>query len=355
MPRVQLNRTLDIGGRSIGSNHPCFIIAEAGVNHNGDLELARALVDAAADAGADAVKFQTFKAESLVTADAPKAEYQFQPDCAAETQQEMLRRLELPLDAHRELMERATRRGMIFLSTPFDDESADFLEDLGVAAFKIASAEITNVQFLDHVARKHKPIILSTGMSTLDEVSDAVGVIAQAGTHDLALLHCVSNYPADPKDVNLRAIDLMANTFEIPVGFSDHTEGIAVAIGAAALGATVIEKHLTLDRMLPGPDHRASIEPDDLALMVQGIRRVQIALGRARKEPAASEALIASVARRSLVAARDLKAGSKLLEDCIAVRRPGTGLPPVMKSELIGCTLRVDVAEGTILSLGMLA
>lgn len=342
-------REIEIDGRKIGPGHPCFVIAEAGVNHNGSCEMAHALVDVAAEAGADAVKFQTFKAERIVTPDAPKADYQLQTTGVSESQYEMLRRLELSRELHQELMAYCQKKGILFMSTPFDDESADFLAELGIPVFKIASGEITNLPFLDHVARKRKPMIVSTGMAGLGEVETAVNTIEKAGNRSLALLHCVSNYPTDPADANLRAMHTMATAFGVPVGYSDHTLGIEVAIAAVALGACVIEKHITLDRNLPGPDHRVSVEPDELVSLVRAVRVVEAALGHGRKEPAASETKTAAVARKSLVAARDLPAGTRLTKELVSIKRPGTGQPPSMLPHLIGRVLRVDVQAGTIL------
>ena len=344
----------EIAGRKIGPGHPCFVIAEAGVNHNGDLELAKQLVDVATAAGADAVKFQTFKAERMVSAAAPKAEYQLQTTDASESQLEMLQRLELSPDFHRQLWVYCQERGLMFLSTPSDEISADLLDDLGVAAFKIPSGEVTNWPFLQHVAGKGKPMIISTGMANLAEVYDAVGVVRDAGCDRFALLHCVSNYPANASDVNLRAMATMAAAFGVPVGYSDHTTGIEVPLAAVALGACVIEKHFTLDRSMPGPDQPTSLEPEELVAMVAGIRKVEVALGNGRKEPAASEAGTAAVARKSLVAARDIPAGTLLTEELITSKRPGTGLPLAMRSYVLGRTLRKDVAEDTLLTLEML-
>ena len=346
---------VEIAGRKVGPGQPCFVIAEAGVNHNGDLGMAHRLVDVAAQAGADAVKFQTFKAERLAMPDAPKAKYQLQTTDTAESQYEMLRRLELSAEAHRNVVAYCREKGILFMSSPFDEESADFLAELGVAVFKIPSGEITNVAFLAHVARKGKPLIVSTGMSYLGEVETAVRTLEQTGNRDFVLLHCVSDYPARPGDVNLRAMQTMAAAFGVPVGYSDHTPGLEVALAAVALGACVIEKHFTLDRNLPGPDHQASLEPDELAALVQGIRTVEAALGHGRKEPAASEANTTAVARKSLVAARDIPSGTVLTEDLIAVKRPGTGLPPVMKPYLVGRVAQVTIPVGTLLGLEMLA
>jgi N-acetylneuraminate synthase len=344
-----------IGRRAIGGGFPCFVIAEAGVNHNGDVEIAERLVAAAAAAGADAVKFQTFAAERLATAQAPKAEYQREAGDVGESQYEMLRRLELSADAHRHLMERCRQQGVLFLSTPFDEQSADLLEELGVAAFKLPSGEVTNLPFLSHVARKKRPLIISTGMSSLAEVEQVVECVERSGNPEFVLLHCVSSYPAAAEDANLRAMRTLAEAFGKPVGFSDHTDGVEVALAAVALGACVIEKHLTVDRTLAGPDHRSSAEPTEFASLVQGIRRVEQALGDGRKRPRPAEAPIAVAARRSLVAARDLGPGTVLTEELIISLRPGTGLPPSMRPELVGRTLRVAVAAGTPFALEMLA
>lgn len=347
-------KAIEILGRQIGPGQPCFIIAEAGVNHNGSLEMARRLVDVAVQAGADAVKFQTFRAEKVISPQARKAAYQLQTTDPGESQLDMVKRLELPFDAFQELHAYCQDKGILFMSTPFDEESADFLAELGVAVFKIPSGEITNLHFLEHVAHKGKPMIISTGMSYLGEVEAAVRAIEEVGNGYLVLLHCVSNYPADPADVNLRAMHTLAAAFGVPVGYSDHTLGIEVAIAAVALGACVIEKHFTLDCSLPGPDHRASLEPDELAALVRGIRTIEAALGHGRKEPAASEANTVAVARRSLVAARDIPAGTVLAEEMIAIKRPGTGLPPGMRPHLIGRTARITIPAGTLLTLEML-
>ena len=347
--------SLTVASRSIGPGHPCFIIAEAGVNHNGSLEMALQLVDVAAQAGADAIKFQTFQAEKLVSSQAPKADYQLQTTDAGESQLAMLQRLELSFDAFRELFAYCRTRGILFLSTPFDDESANFLDDLGVAAFKIPSGEVTNLPFLTHVARKGKPLIVSTGMAYLGEVETAVRTIGATGNQALVLLHCVSNYPADPADINLRAMATMGAAFAVPVGYSDHTMGDEVALAAVALGACVIEKHFTLDRTLPGPDHGASLEPEELGHLIQGIRRVESALGHGRKEPVASEINTASVARKSLVAEHEIGVGTQLTDRHIGIKRPGNGLPPMMLPYVLGRTARVHIPAGAVLSLEMLA
>lgn len=303
------------------------------------------------EAGADAVKFQTFKAEQLVTADAPKVGYQQKTTDAAETQFEMLRRLELSAEAHRELFAYCQDKGILFMSTPFEEGSADFLEQLGIAIFKIPSGEVINIPFLSHIARKGKPMILSTGMANLGEVEAAVKAIERSGNPNLVLLHCVSNYPTDPVDVNLRSMQTMASAFGVPVGFSDHTQGIEIALAAVAMGACVIEKHFTLDRSLPGPDHAASLEPAELRNLVRGIHNVEKALGHGRKEPVTSEAESAIAIRKSLVASRDIPAGRTLIEADIGVKRPGSGLPPAMRPFLIGRTAKEPISMGTVLSL----
>ena len=344
-----------IGERRIASGQPCFIIAEAGVNHDGDLETALLLVDAAQAAGADAVKFQTFQAARLVTAQAPKAAYQKARTDPGESQKAMLERLELDEAAHRVLIERCAARGILFLSSPFDEESVDLLARLGVPAFKIPSGEITNPDLLERIGRHGLPVILSTGMSTLAEVDKALQLLRAAGAGGIVLLQCTSAYPAPPAEINLRAMTTMAGAFALPVGYSDHTTGIEIALAAAALGATVIEKHLTLDRNRPGPDHSASLEPAEFRRMVEGIRSVEASLGDGIKRPSASERETAAVARRSLVTAMEIKAGTLLASGHLVARRPGTGLEPAMRGTLVGRRVLRDLPAGTLLSLDMLA
>jgi N,N'-diacetyllegionaminate synthase len=349
-------RQINIADHVVGAGHPCFIIAEAGVNHNGDIQMAKGLIDAAVEAGATAVKFQTFDAGRLTSEVAPKAEYQIETTGAAESQLEMLQQLELSEDDHRLLQNYCYERNIIFMSSPFEEESADLLASLDVPVFKIPSGEITNLPFLEHVARKGKPLIVSTGMSTLGEVEEAVRTIENTGNHDYVLLHCVSNYPADPADVNLHAMNTMSLAFGVPVGYSDHTLGIETPLAAVALGASTIEKHLTLDCSLTGPDHRASLEPDQFAAMVQGIRTVEAAIsGSGQKTPAPSEANTASIARKSLVAARDIAEGEVLTEESVAVKRPGSGLPPAMRQYVLGRLVRQPIMAGDLISLEMLA
>lgn len=346
---------IKIAAHNVGPGHPCFIIAEAGVNHNGDLSLALKLVDAASNAGADAVKFQTFKAEALVSPQAPKASYQMETTDPSESQFEMIQRLELSLYMHQQLIDYCEQRGILFMSSAFDHDSADLLESIDAAVYKIPSGELTNIPFLRHVALKGKPMIVSTGMAYLGEVDDAVRTIYSYGNEQLILLHCVSNYPADPKDINLAAIGTLDTAFGIPIGYSDHTEGIDIAIGAVAIGAKVIEKHITLDRSLPGPDHKASIEPQEFKDMVDSIRRVEQAIGTGKKIPADSERDTSEVARKSLVACVDIEKGSVVSTDMIAAMRPGTGLSPVVIDDLIGRVAKSYIPYGELITWDMFA
>lgn len=332
-----------------------YIIAEAGVNHNGSLDLAKQLIDAAVEAGADAVKFQTFKAEKLVGRNAPKAEYQTKTTDGAESQFAMIKKLELDEEAHFVLINYCREKGIQFLSTPFDLESVDLLASrFDLPRLKISSGELTNAPLLLKAARAGKPIILSTGMATLGDIEQALGVLAFGYTHShsvpslstfqqayisekgqrvlqekVILLHCTTEYPAPYEEVNLRAMDTLRNAFGLPVGFSDHTRGIAVPVAAVARGAIVIEKHFTLDRNLPGPDHKASLEPNELREMVKSIRQVEHALGSPIKSPTASELKNMVVARKSLVAARAIQQGERFTEENLAVKRPGDGISPV--------------------------
>lgn len=331
----------------------CFIIAEAGVNHNGRLDWAKKLVDTAASAGANAVKFQTFKAENLVTKNAPKADYQVENTGSNESQLEMLKKLELPFEFHRVLKDYCFQKDILFLSTPFDFESLEFLDSLDLPFFKVPSGEITNIPFLERIAAKKRPMIVSTGMSTLEEVGQALKAIRGKGNEDVILLHCVSQYPANPREANLRAMLAMKEAFGLPVGYSDHTPGIEVALAAVALGACVIEKHFTLDKTLPGPDHKASLDPRELAEMVRGIRVVESSLGSGKKEPAPCEADTRAVARKSLTAAEAIPAGSVLTEKMIAIKRPGTGLSPALFEQLVGRRTKQEIAEGELFSMEM--
>ena len=334
-----------------------FVIAEAGVNHNGSDELALQLVDIAALSGADAVKFQTFTADKLVRRGAAKAAYQ-QAATGDGDQHSMLAALELTEAMHRALFERCALRGIEFMSTPFDEDAADFLVGLGMRRIKIPSGEITNHPFLRHLAHKDVPLILSTGMATLGEIEDATAVIRAereaAGLRRplaevLTVLHCTSNYPAAFGDVNLRAMRTIADAIQVPVGYSDHTLGIAVSTAAVALGATVIEKHFTLDKAMPGPDHKASLAPDELAAMIEQIRAVEQALGDPCKQPTAAELPVRELVRRSVTSSRDLAAGEPLQSTDVTLLRPGTGIPPRELVRVVGRALKRSVPAGTTL------
>jgi N,N'-diacetyllegionaminate synthase len=315
-----------------------LVIAEAGVNHNGDLSMALRLVDVAAAAGADMVKFQTFSADRLVTVDAKKAEYQSKTTDAAESQHAMLKRLELSPKMHEELKAHCARRGIEFFSTGFDARSVDQLVAMGIRAFKIPSGEITNLPYLRHVGRFGGTVYLSTGMSTLGEIEAAIDVLERAGTarERITVLHCNSEYPTPMTDVNLRAMPAIRDAFGVTVGYSDHTAGIEVAVAAVALGATVIEKHFTLDRRLPGPDHEASLEPAELEAMVRAIRNVETALGNGIKRPTPSEAKNRAIGRKSIVAACRIATGETFTADNLTTKRPGTGVSPMRWDEFLG-------------------
>lgn len=351
------------------------IIAEAGVNHNGSLSMALELIDAAAAAGADVVKFQTFKTEREISRRAPKAEYQKQTTDEAETQYEMVKKLELDIEAHKVLAARCRKQGIEFMSSPFDIGSLKMLaEELQVSTIKIPSGEITNGLLLLEAARTGKPVILSTGMSVLGEIEEALGVLAfgyigadttpgrsffraaycsPAGQEMLqskvALLHCTTEYPAPFADVNLRAMDTLHTVFGLPVGFSDHTAGVVIPIAAAARGATIIEKHFTLDKSLPGPDHKASLEPKELKEMVEGIRTVELALGNSRKVPAPSELKNLVIARKSLVADGYIRGGEYFTVDNVTAKRPGTGLSPMEYWDLLGKTAKRNYLEDEVI------
>jgi len=317
------------------SEHRTFIIAEAGVNHDGELIKAKQLVDIAVAAQADAVKFQSFHADQLVAQNAPKAAYQAKRE-EAESHWEMLHRLELSDSAHLELAEYCRRRSILFLSTPFDESSVDFLERCGVDRFKVGSGEITNSHFLRYIAKKNRPMLVSTGMATLEEVGEAVAVIRAAGNPDITLLHCVSEYPAPVHEVNLKAMQTMRERFRLPVGLSDHTTGIAVATAAVALGASVIEKHFTIDKTDRGPDHAASLAPEELEDLVRSIRDVEAALGDGVKRPSASESKNVTVVRRSLFAAAPIPEGALIKPDMVTCLRPGDGISAALFDQVMG-------------------
>lgn len=334
-----------------------FVIAEAGVNHNGNEDLALRLVDTAAECGADAVKFQTFSADKLVRPGAEKAEYQKRQTGGGD-QYAMLKALEMSPELHRKLLARCTERGIEFMSTPFDEEAADFLLQLGMKRIKVPSGEITNTPFLEFLSAKGVPLIVSTGMASLDEIREAVQVIAatrerQGFTAPLAeavtILHCTSNYPAAFADVNLRAMATIAQATGLPVGYSDHTLGLAVSTAAVALGAVVIEKHFTLDRTMPGPDHAASLEPGELAAMIAQIRAVEQALGSPVKQPTASELPVRALVRRSVTAVRAIAEGAVVQAADVALQRPGNGIPPREAHQVPGKRARRAIPAGTTL------
>jgi len=332
---------------------PILIIAEAGVNHNGDLALAKQLIDLAAEAGADMVKFQTFSADRLVTRHAKKAEYQIATTGSADTQHQMLSRLELSENMHYELIAHCAMRNIEFFSTGFDIQSIDFLISLGINHFKIPSGEITNLPYLRHIGQFSKPVILSTGMATMGDIEAAIDALEQAGTVRslITVLHCTTEYPTPMEEVNLRAMQSIQSAFGVAVGYSDHTAGIEVSIAAAALGATVIEKHFTLDRKLPGPDHKASLEPDELKGMVFAIRNIEKALGDGIKRLSPSEECTRDVVRKSLVARKSIKAGEVFSTHNITTKRPGTGVSPMTWDVVMGRKSVRDFSENELIEL----
>ncbi|KNY28617.1 N-acetylneuraminate synthase [Pseudobacteroides cellulosolvens ATCC 35603 = DSM 2933] len=322
------------------------------MNHNGDLETAKLLVDAAVDAKCNAVKFQTFKTEKLVTKRVSKVGYQIQNTHESGTQFDMLKKLELGEYEHRVLFKYCKEKGIGFMSTPFDEESADFLEELGMDIFKIPSGEITNKYFLKHIARKNKTIILSTGMSTFEEVEETVGWIYEEGNRDLALLHCTSCYPAQYDDVNLKAIITLKNCFNLKTGYSDHTLGTEITIGAVAIGAEIIEKHITLDRTMKGPDHRCSLEPEEFKRMVLSIRNMEAALGDGIKKPAESELEVRNLARKYIVADKRIYAGQRISRNMLSLKRSGGGIEPKYIDGIVGAVAVRDLEQGAIIKEG---
>ena len=328
-----------------------YIIAEAGVNHNGSFDLACRLVDAAKAAGADCIKFQTFKTDALVSHGAQKADYQKAATGGGSSQQDMLRKLELSYDAFTALKGYCDRAGIAFLSTPFDFESIDFLNTIDMPFWKIPSGEITNWPYLTAIAKTGKPVVMSTGMCDMDEIAAAVRVLKENGTGEIRLLHCNTEYPTPYEDVNLKAMLTMRDAFGLETGYSDHTRGIEVPIAAAALGAVVIEKHFTLDRNMEGPDHKASLEPQELKSMVTAIRHIEKALGTGVKTPSPSERKNITVARKSIVASKPIRAGEILSEDNITVKRPGTGISAMRWPEVLGTRAVRDFEEDELIEL----
>ncbi|MBP2044980.1 N-acetylneuraminate synthase [Methanobacterium aggregans] len=329
-----------------------FIIAEAGVNHNGSLKTAKKLIDAAKEAGADAVKFQTFKTEKILTKNAQKAEYQ-KKTTAEDSQYEMIKKLELSPNDFRELADYADKKGITFLSSPFDIESVDLLDELGVPLFKLASGEITNFPLLEHIADKGKPVILSTGMADLGEIGEAINLFENK-IPELILMHCVTSYPAKVEDVNLKVIKTLKCAFKLPVGFSDHTLGIEMDVAAVAMGACALEKHFTLDKNMDGPDHKASLEPAEFKEMVNAVRNVEKGMGTGIKRLTVEEAEIKRIARKSIVANVNIGPGTVLTESMLTVKRPGSGIEPKYFNSLIGKTITSKINKDDVLIWDML-
>lgn len=329
-----------VGAKTIGDNQPVFIIAEAGVNHNGDLKIAKKLVDAAVEAKVDAIKFQTFHAEQLATQKAPKAKYQERMGDRRENQYAMLKKLELGAEDFEELGAYCKKKGIIFLSTPFDFSSVELLESLGIELYKVGSGDLDNLPLLELVASKKKPIILSTGMATLGEIEEAINI---CHTSPLVLLHCTSNYPTKYSEVNLRAMLTLKHAFKLPVGYSDHTIGIEVALAAVSMGASVIEKHFTLDKSLPGPDHKVSLDPAELQSMVTSIRNIETAFGNGIKGCLASEEEVRQIVRKSIVTATNIPKGTIITREMLAIKRPVGGIPPKYLNVIVGRTAKCDI------------
>ena len=328
-----------------------FIIAEAGVNHNGSLDLAKKLIDVASESGADAVKFQTFKAEKLVSKNAQKADYQKQTTNKTESQFDMIKKLELDMDTHKELIAYCETKNIMFLSTPFDHDSIELLNDLGLEIFKIPSGEITNLPYLRHIGKLNKKVILSTGMADIGEIEDALDILINTGTkkENITILHANTMYPTPMEDVNLKAMETIGNTFDIAFGYSDHTLGIEVDIAAVAMGASCIEKHFTLDKTMEGPDHKASLEPNELNAMVKAIRNIELALGSSAKKPSKSESPNIQIARKSIVALKNIKQGETLSEENITVKRPGMGINPMRWDEIVGSIANKNYKEDELI------
>lgn len=341
-------RTIRIGPREIGHGHPPFVIAEAGINHNGDLELAAKLVRAARQAGADCVKFQSFTAKGIMTRTAGAAAH-LDAGAGDEDVFHFAQRISLSRQDHLDLKSVCDEEGIPFLSTAGTPDGVDLLEELGVSAYKIASMDLDNLPLLEYVAGTGKPVILSTGMGTLGDVERALDTLAAGGSQDVILLHCTALYPPSPEDVNLRAMDTLRTAFETHVGYSDHTLGIAVPLAAAARGACVLEKHFTLDKSLPGPDQAVSADPGELRALVDGLAQIHVALGSARKRPAPGEWEMRETFRRSIVAAREIPAGTQITREMLAFKRPGSGLSPADLRWVVGRTARVVIADDSVL------
>lgn len=350
---------MKIGNKIIDEDSPCFIIAEAGVNHNGQIELAEKLVDIAVDAEADAVKFQTFKSEKVVTKNASLADYQIKNTGKKESQLDMIKKFEMPYKNFVYLKDYCDKKGIIFLSTPHSDDAVDFLNPL-MPAYKTGSGDLTNLPFLEKIAKKGKPVLLSTGMGTLEEVGEAVNIIKKTGNNQIILLHCTTSYPCKLEDVNLRAMKTMKQTFDdnILVGYSDHTLGGDIMKLAAKHGATVIEKHFTLDKNLPGPDHKASLNPKELKEAIKSVRNKdynisveeEMVLGSPEKKPTKEEVKISRIVRKSIIAKFDICKGAAITRDMLEIKRPGTGIQPKYIKEIIGCKAKRTIKQDTVIS-----
>jgi N,N'-diacetyllegionaminate synthase len=344
------NQEIQIADRMVGPGKPVFFIAEAGVNHDGDVEKAKKLIDVAAEAKADAVKFQSFKTDKLIVKGVPKADYHKKTTGDEGDFYDLIKELELSKDAHTLLSDYAKEKGIIFMSTPFDEESADMLFELGVPLFKVDSGNLNNLRLVRHIAEKQRPVILSTGMATVGEIEETLEVIKKTGNKNIILLHCTSNYPPALTDVNLNAMDTMAQQFGTIIGYSDHTSGIPITLAAVAKGARVIEKHITLDRSAKGPDHLASVEPHELKEMVVGIRMIEQALGNSAKKPVEAEKEVAAALRRSVVSTMPISKGTVITKEMVAIKRPGTGLAPKYIDTIIGRKVQRDISKDELIT-----
>ena len=346
-----MKKIIKVGDKEIGDGKPVFIIAEAGVNHDGDVEKAKKLIDVAVEANADAVKFQTFTGEKLASKDAFLATYHKKGAKTGESLKQLLKRLELTFDEHKILFDYAKKKGIMCFSTPFDEQSVDFLVKSGVPAIKVSSFHVTHLPLLAYISKKKLPIILSTGLSTFQEVKDAVNTIYNAGNKELILLQCVSNYPIEPKDANLRVMHTLEKEFNIPIGYSDHTMGFEVSLAAVAMGAKVIEKHFTLDPYAPGVDHIASLGPKELKEMISQIRNVESAFGSSVKKVVGIEKEIRRVHRVSIVSKVHISKGEKITEDMLAIKKPGIGIPPKSIGLVVGKEAKRDIGADRIIKL----
>ena len=344
-----------IQNKMVGDGHPVFFIAEAGVNHNGSIEIGKKLIDKAVDSHADAVKFQTFKTESIITPGAPKSTYHVETTGGDNEQSwfDLLKTQEMSADMHAELIEYCNKKEIIFLSTPYDEESVDLLVELNVPAFKIASTDTSNIPLLSYIAQKGRPMIISTAMATMDEVTKAVKTIKKHGVKDFAVMQCTGNYPSRLKDSHLRVLQTYREKLKCIIGYSDHTEELINPVAATAMGSKIYEKHFTLDKTLPGPDHRMSLEPDELKKTIKAIRDVEKALGSANKQVLVVEKENREKLRKSIVANKDIKQGTIILKEMIAIKRPGNGIPPEQIKSVVGQEAKVDIRAGTVINLEM--